>query len=401
MDIPTVTMTLTDTACKNAKPGEKIRKLSDGGGLQLWVQPTGSRQWRFAYRFGGKQKALAIGPYPTVGLADAREIQRTAKQHLAKGLDPSFVKRETKTKQAADALTFRAIAKEFEEKARREGRAASTMSKLTWLLRLANSDIGSRPIVDITPAEILVPLRRVEAKGHYETARRLRSTIGTIFRYAVATARAENDPTASLQGALTAPKVTPRAAITDPAELGAFLRAIDTYDGQPTTKTGLMLMAYLFPRPGELRQAEWCEFDLEKAIWSIPAERMKMRRPHRVPLAKQAISYLKALKPLTEGSDLVLPSIRSNSRPMSNAGMTAALRHMGYPREKVVPHGFRATASTLLNESGKWHPDAIERQLAHIEANEVRRAYARSEHWDERVEMMSWWAGYLDELRLS
>lgn len=394
-------MTLTDTACKNAQPAEKIRKLSDGGGLQLWVQPTGSRQWRFAYRFGGKQKALAIGPYPTISLADAREIQRTAKRQLAKGLDPSSVKRETRTRQAADALTFRAIAAEYEEKARREGRAASTMSKLSWLLRLANSDIGSRPIAEITPADILVPLRRVEAKGHYETARRLRSTIGTIFRYAVATARAETDPTLSLQGALTTPKVKPRAAITDPSELGAFLRAIDTYDGQLTTKTGLILMAYIFPRPGELRQAKWSEFDFTNAVWSIPAERMKMRRPHRVPLPKQAISYLNALKPFTEGSDLVLPSIRSISRPMSDAGMTAALRHMGYPREKVVPHGFRATASTLLNESGKWNPDAIERQLAHIEANEVRRAYARSEHWDERVEMMAWWADYLDKLRQS
>lgn len=392
-------MPLTNIACKNADPGAKVRKLSDGGGLQLWIQPTGGRQWRFAYRFLGKQKVLAIGPYPIVSLNDAREAARKAKRQIAEGNDPSAIKRESRLAQAAAATTFQTVAEEYLKKLRCEGRAESTMKKVEWLLSLAYPDIGSKKIADISAPDILVALRRSETRGRYETARRMRSTIGSVFRYAVATARAEADPTSALQGALITKPAKPRPAIVEPAALGALLREIDGYNGQLAVRAGLQLMAYLFPRPGELRRAEWSEFDFDKRVWSIPAEKMKMRRPHRTPLSKQAINILRHLHCITGAGVLVFPSIRSELRPISDNAMTAALRNLGYTNDEIVPHGFRATASTLLNESGKWNPDAIERQLAHIESNDVRRAYARGEHWDERVKMMNWWANYLDKLR--
>lgn len=390
---------LTDIECRTAKPGEKVRKLSDGQGLQLWIQPTGSRQWRLAYRYGGKQRLLAIGPYPLISLAEAREAAQAARKHLINGVDPMAVKRERKIQAAAEANTFKTVAEEYLDKLRREGRADSTMKKVEWLLDLAYPDIGQRRIAELKPADVLAPLRRVEAKGNYETARRLRSTIGSVFRYAVATARAEFDPTASLQGALITPKPTPRAAIVDPKKLGGLLRAIDAYEGHASVCAALKLMPLLFPRPGELRQAAWEEFDFKKRVWSIPAERMKMRRSHMIPLPKQAIEVLTDQKAISGAGPLVFPGPRFEDRPISDNAMNAALRNMGYTKEQVVAHGFRATASTLLNECGKWNPDAIERQLAHVEQNDVRRAYARGEHWDERVKMMQWWADYLDGLK--
>jgi integrase len=240
----------------------------------------------------------------------------------------------------------------------------------------------------------------LEARGRLESARRLRSTISRVFRYAIATARAEDDPTFALRGALATPTVKPRAAITDPKAFGSLLRAIDGFDGQPTTCAALKLMAHLFPRPGELRVAEWSEFDFEKAVWTIPSDHAKMRRPHRTPLSKQAIEILKALHAITGSGKLVLPSVRTLSRPMSENTLNAALRRLGYSQDEATAHGFRATASTLLNESSRWNADAIERQLAHVEGSDIRRAYARGEHWEERTKMMSWWSNYLDDLKL-
>lgn len=390
---------LTDRVCRTAKPREKLRKLSDGDGLQLWIQPTGSRQWRMAYRFLGKQKVFSIGPYPAVTLAEARKAREAARALLAKGLDPSLEKKRQKQEEEAKAVTFRMVAEEYLEKLRREGRADATMKKVKWLLGLAYDDLGDFPVAQIRPPDVLVSLRKVEAKGNFESARRLRSTIGSVMRYAVATARAENDPTAGLQGALTTPKVTPRAAITDPKEFGALLRAIDAYIGKPATRISLQLMALFFVRPGDLRLAEWREFDFDEAIWSIPASRMKMRRPHAVPLAPQAIEKFEELEAITGDGLYLFPSVRDENLPMSNAAMITALRTMGYSQEEMSAHGFRASASTLLNESGKWNPDAIERQLAHVEGNDVRRAYARGEYWNERVKMMTWWADYLDKLK--
>jgi integrase len=392
-------MALTDMKCRNVRPDDKLQKLSDGGGLQLWVSPKGGRLWRLAYRFHGKQKLLALGTYPALSLAAARAAREEAKEQLATGIDPSEVKKDRKALEADRDDTFRRIAEEYVFKLKREGRAESTIKKLEWLLDFAYPMLGERSIKMIDAPLVLKVLREVEVRGRYESARRLRSTIGSVFRYAIATARADADPTSALQGALIKPTVTPRAAIVDPKAFGALLLVIDDFEGQPTTQAALKLMALLFPRPGELRPAEWSEFDFENAVWAIPAARMKMRRPHRVPLPSQAITILNELRKISGSGSLLFPGIRSSTRAISDNTLNAALRRLGYAKDEATAHGFRATASSLLNESGKWHPDAIERQLAHIENNDVRRAYTRGEYWDQRVEMMQWWADYLDELR--
>jgi integrase len=296
--------------------------------------------------------------------------------------------------------SFEVVAKEYVEKLRREGRAGVTLQKIDWMLSFALPVLGPMSVRAIRPIEILAVLRNVEGRGRYETARKLRSTIGAVCRFAVATARAEVDPTLPLKGALTAPKVKSRAAVTDPKALGALLRAIDGFTGQKTTRAALQLMALLFPRPGELRAANWTEFDLDATVWTIPAERTKMRRIHRVPLPPQALAILRELKPVTSVSELVFHSAWSIRRPMSENTMNGALRRLGYTQDEATSHGFRATAATLLNESGFWNADAIERQLGHVESNDVRRAYSRGEHWDERVKMMGWWADRLDQLRI-
>lgn len=389
-------MTLSDVKCRNARPGEKVTKLSDGEGLQLWVQPSGAKLWRLAYRFGGKQKLLSLGTYPIMTLAEAREARLENKRLLADGVDPSD---QRKRKKEETAETFRLIAEEYMAKQKREGRAEATLVKTEWLLAFAYPMIGERPIRDIDAPEVLKVLRSVEMRGRYETANRLRSTIGSVFRFAIATARASADPSMALRGAITMPIVTPRAAVTDPEAFGGLLRAIDRFDGQPGTSLALQLMALMFPRPGELRMAAWAEFDFEKFVWTIPAARTKMRRPHQVPLSKQTRAILGRLKQLSGDGPLLFPSIRSHDRPISDNTLNAALRRLGYGKEEATAHGFRATASSLLNESGQWHPDAIERQLAHVENNDVRRAYARGTHWQERINMMQWWADHLDELR--
>ena len=401
-------MPLTDIKIRNAKAGPKPEKLSDGGGLQIVVSPTGGRSWKLAYRFGGKQRELTLGSYPAVSLQEARQLRDDAKRVLASGIDPREKKRLDKlAKVTSDAITFDLVAAELLAKKRREGKAASTISKLEWLHTLASEGIGRRPIAEITASEILVILKKAETKGTLETAKRLRAVIGEVFRYAIATARATNDPTFALRGAISAPVVKHRAAITDPVEVGGLMRAIETFQGQPSTNAALKLMAYLFPRPGELRMAEWREFDLDKAVWTIPASRAKMRREHRIPLSRQALAVLKQLQPISGGGALVLPGYGMSGgmgrkvaqRPISENTLNGALRRMGYGQDEMSSHGFRATASTLLNESGKFSPDAIERALAHQDPDAVRRAYARGEHWPERVSMMQWWADQLDAWR--
>jgi len=394
-------MPLTDTSVRNSKPKDRPYKLADGQGLHLLVNPNGSRLWRLKYRVAGKEKLLSIGAYPTVSIKMARDARDKARELLATGCDPSQVKKQEKrAEEAATRDTFRAIADEYLAKLRREGRAEATLTKLEWLLAMADGGIGHRRIREITAADVLDMLRKVEERGVHETANRLRSTIGTVFRYAVATARADNDPTFALKGALTRPKVVSRPAITDKQALGALLRAIDGFDGQATTCAALRLMALLAPRPGELRLARWQEFDLEAATWAIPAARMKMRREHRVPLPRQAVAVLRKLHGLTGCGELVFPSVRSTLRPISENTLNAALRRMGYAQDEVTAHGFRSTFSTIANESGKWNADAIERALAHIDNNDVRRAYHRAEYWDERVDMAQWWADLLDGLRV-
>jgi integrase len=393
-------MPLTDLAIKRSLAGPKIIKLSDGGGLQLWLTPDGAKRWRLAYRFGGSQKTFAIGVYPEVGLKDAREAREAAKKILAHGQDPSQVKKAAKVAQnELGANSFAAVAEELLEKKRRDGKAAATLRKFEWFMSFAFPALGSRPIREISARDVLTVLKEVEARGTHETARKLRTAIGDVFRYAIARARAENDPTTALRGALVTPTVTPRAAIVGPSAFGGLLRAIEDYQGAIETRTALELLALTFVRPGELRAAEWVEFDLDGAVWEIPARRMKMRKAHRVPLASRAVEVLKELQKSTGQSRFLFPSVRSMSRCMSENTLNAALRRMGFKNEDMTSHGFRASASSMLNESGLWNADAIERQLAHVDGDSVRRAYARAEFWDERVRMMSWWAERCDELR--
>jgi integrase len=389
---------LTEARVRSAKPGARPLKLSDAAGLHLLIQPNGSKLWRLAYRFAGKQKTLALGAYPIVSLADARSEKEQAKKLLTRGTDPSAQRRADR--QVRKDSSFRAIAEELIAKLEREGRAQVTLIKKKWLLDFAFPAFGDRPIAQITALELLALLREIEGRGLYETAKRLRSTCGMVFRYAIATGRAERDPSLDLRGALTTHQVNHRSAIVDPASIGALLRAIDGFDGQPTTHAALRLAAYVFVRPGELRHAEWKEFDLDSAVWRISAEKTKMRRQHRVPLARQSLTILHDLQDITGGGRWLFPSVRTFARPISENTLNAALRRLGYASDAMSTHGFRAMAATRLNEMGRWNSDAIERQLAHQEANAVRRAYTHNaEYWSERVSMMQAWADYLDELR--
>ena len=385
-------MPLTNTAIKNLKPTSKVTKHSDGAGLHLRLTPNGSKLWRMAFRFDGKQKTLTFGPYPAVSLSDARRKREDAKEMLAKGIDPSDLARQQKQQMRAEAEnTFGSIAEELLQKLEKEGKAQATLTKKRWMLSLSSRALDHRPITKITAAEILVPLRQVEGKGNYETARRLRSEIGQVFRYAIATAKAENDPTFGLRGALVAPIVSHRAALTNRDDFAGLIRAVWNYEGSIETQAGLKLMALLYPRPGELRQAEWAEFDLDRGTWTQPKERTKMRREHIKPLSDTAIDVLLELRRHTGNRKLAFPSHHSPLRPMSENTLNAALRRMGFSKTEATAHGFRASASSLLNESGKWSPDAVEAELAHVGADEVRNAYHRSNYWEERLKMTNWW----------
>lgn len=400
--MPRNAVPLTDRAVRNAKGGAKPYKLTDGGGLYLLVRPDGARYWRMDFRFLGRRGTLAFGVYPTISLSEARERREVARKQIAFGINPAAKRKLDKLAATYGAEnTFRAIADEWVAKLVREGRADATLDKTRWLLDFAFAAIGDRPIAEIAAPELLVALRQVEARGRYETARRLRSTCGQVFRYAIATGRAERDPSVDLRGALTAPKVKHRAAVIEPRAIGAMLRAIDGFDGQPTTRAALQLAPLVFVRPGELRQAEWSEFDLDAAEWRIAAEKMKMRRPHRVPLSQQAVNVLHSLHAITGNGRFLFPSVRSFQRPMSENTLNAALRRLGYNKDEATTHGFRAMAAVRLNEMGRWNSDAIERQLAHQETDDVRRAYTHAaEYWDERRDMMQVWADYLDTLRM-
>ncbi len=392
-------MPLSDFAIRKASPRERPYKLGDSGGLYLLVQPNGSKHWRLKYRFLGKEKLLSFGSYPSTMLAEARAQRDEAKKLLEKGADPSVRRRLDKiaAKNAANN-TFRAVAAEYLENLKTNGAAESTVSKNTWLLEDLAAPIARRPIAEVLPAEILDILKKVEKSGRRETARRLRGVMGTVFRYAVVTLRAESDPTAALRGALLPPKVQHRPAFVDEPKLGALMCSIDEYDGWPTIRAALQLLALTMTRPGDVRLMKRSEIAFEKAAWRIPAERMKMRRPHDVPLSKQAVTILKDIWPLSEDAELVLPSIRSKCRPLSEGAMISALRRMGYASGEVTPHGFRASASTILNER-KFDPDVIEAALAHQDENEIRRAYNRATYWPERVKLMQEWADLLDEFR--
>lgn len=385
-------MPLTDVRIKKIKPADKPAKYADGGGLTLLVNPTGSKLWRFRYRFDGKQKDLAFGRYPEVSLSYAREKRAEAKALLARGVDPSAAKRadQAKKKEITED-TFSRIAAELVEKLTKEGKAESTLRKKQWFIDMANSDFGNLPIRDLSSALILRTLRKVEAKGHHESAQRLRSTVGQVCRFAIATARLENDPTTALRGALISPNVAHQPAITDHKEFGSLVADVWSYDGAVTTKTALKLLVLLYPRPGELRQAKWCEFDLGAATWTIPPEHEKNRRTHTKPLSTVALALLREQESLSGFSELVFPATSNLRKPLSENAFNQALHRLGY-KGVHTSHGFRASASSLLNESGRWDEDAIEAELGHVERNQSRRPYHRAKYWDERVRMAEWWA---------
>ncbi len=392
-------MALSEFAVRNAKARDKAYKLTDGGGLYLHIQPNGSKLWRMKFRHLGKEKLLSFGPYPLVSIANARRKRDDAKQLLLNGTDPAQQKREERLDAEAKARqTFGLLADEYLERQRDRGAAAATIAKTTWLLKDLASPLANRPIHEITPAEILFLLQVVEKSGRRETARRLRGTISSVFKLAVVTLRATSDPTIPLHGALLPPKVEGRAAITDEQELGKLLQAIDEYDGWPTIRAALQLLMLTCVRPGEVRGATRDEFDLKNAIWRIPAERMKMRQPHDVPLSRQAVAVVKDIWPLSHGGTLLFPSIRSPRRTLSENAFNAALRRMGYGKEEVTAHGFRVTASTILNTRGH-DADVIEAVLAHQDSNAIRRTYNRATYWEQRTALMQEWADLLDELK--
>lgn len=392
-------MPLKDVTCRNAKPKEKAYKLADEKGLYLFIKPNGTKLWRLKYRFLGKEKSLSIGIYPDVSLQAARNVRDNARTQLTDKIDPGLAKQVSKrsAKEAAEN-SFEMIAREWYTKFSTKW----SPSHGERILRRLEKDIfpwlGKRPIAEINALELLNVLRRMENRGAIETAHRAKQNCGQVFRYAIATGRAERDPSADLKDAIPPPKKTHHASIIKPSEIGALLRAIESYQGHFVTKCALKLAPLVFVRPGELRHAEWQEFNLATGEWRIPAEKMKMRVMHIVPLSKQAIEILREIRALTGDGKYVFPSVRSSKRPMSENTVLAALRRLGYDKSEMTGHGFRSMASTLLNEQG-WNADAIERQLAHGERNTVRAAYNYAEYLSERKKMMQHWADYLDDLR--
>jgi integrase len=377
--------------------------MADGEGLHLLITPTGGKLWRLKYRHDGREKQLSIGAYPAIGLGEARRRKDEARALLAQGKDPSLEKQRQKVRSRLDAEnTFASIAAEYCKHRKRDGKrpwAPATASRSEYLLGLLRGPIGRLPITEIEPVDVLTAIRKIEGKGNHESARRTLQLASAVFRFAVATARLNSDPTRDLRGALTAPKVTHHGAITDASRVGALLRAIDGYEGMGIAKLAMQLAPHVFVRPGELRHAQWSEIDMDAAVWTIPAEKTKMRKAHHVPLSRQVVELFREARSITGSAGYVFPSIRTRTRPMSENTINAGLRRLGYTSDEMTAHGFRAMASTLLNESGRWSPDAIERALAHGDSDKVRAAYHRGMHWKERVEMAQWWSNYLDQLR--
>lgn len=391
-------MSLTDKKVHNAKPREKFYKLTDGDGLYLHVAETGGKLWRFRYRFGGKEKLLSLGSYPEISLLDARKKRDEARRQVANDIDPGAVRKAQKQAKVEETETFEVIAREWHSKFKPVWAESHSTRVLSRLEQNVFPHIGSKAISQIKAPELLGVLRRIEARGILHSAHNIRGICGQIFRYAVATGRAEHDPSAALRGALTPVKTIHRAAITEPESVGDLLRAIDGYRGSFVVQCALKLAPLTFVRPGELQHAEWPEIDLEKAEWNIPAHKMKMKQPHLVPLSTQAIDILTELKKLTGKGQFVFPG-RTSARPMSNNAILAALRYMGFEKTEMSGHGFRAMARTILDEVLQVRPDLIEHQLAHAVRDPLGRAYNRTQHLSERKRMMQTWADYLDGLR--
>jgi integrase len=394
-------MPLTETKLRTLKSKDKPYKVADQRGLYIEVTPSGGKLWRFRYRIGKTEKKLSIGPYPEISLKEARDVAYEARHTVASGGDPALEKRKRKIRdEFLSAQTFEAVAREYiEQMMVKNGLAQATLVKANFFLEQLTPAIGNRPIHEIEPFEVLAPLKRLEANGKHETAKKCRSFAGRVFRYGVATTRCKSDPTAMLKGALVTPRAQHYAAILEPKELGGLLRAIDDYTGHLVTKYALQIAPHVFVRPGELRHAEWREIDLEDGVWKIPAGKMKARRPHAVPLSKQVVGYLTELATMLGTEGYVFPSARSGKRPMSENTLNAAFRRMGYSKDELTAHGLRATASTFLNESGLWNPDAIERALGlrGTKPYRVMRVLrTEDQSWAERVCMAQWWSDYID-----
>jgi integrase len=409
-------MSLTDVVCRNsACPADKARvRLADSGGLYLEVTPNGSRRWFWKYRFGNKEKRLALGHYTEAGskkvvvsLKDAREARDDARKLLRAGTDPAQQRQLDKlTRQTVAGITFEAVARELHA-TRHSGWSPRYAAR--WIERMEKDLfpwIGSLPLAEITAPLLLHTLRRIEGRGANETAHTLRQTAGQVFRFGIATGRCERNPAPDLHGALKPIVVKHMAAVLDPAGVSALMRSIDRYEGQPLTRAALELSALLFQRPGNIRQMEWAELDLDAALWTIPAAKMKRSvhgkvngRPHQVPLAPRAVSILRDLHPLTGHGRYVFPSLLTGERCMSENTLRTALRRMGYTNDEMTPHGFRAMARTILVEQLNVNPDVIEAQLAHGKSGPLGAAYDRAEFMTQRRTMMSKWATYLDQLR--
>ncbi len=391
-------MTLTVVEIKSAKPKEKPYKVADEKGLYLLVNPNGSKLWKFKYRFSGVEKKLSFGAFPDVSLAAARDARDEARRQLTNTIDPGILKNSIKrSKKIADENSFEAVAREWHAKFTPKWSKSHGERILIRLEQNIFPWIGKRPIDEVNAPDVLSALRRIENRGAVETAHRVSQICGQVFRYAIVIGKAERNPAADLRGALAPVKQNHHASIIDPVEIGKLLCDINAYHGNFITKCALQLAPLFFVRPGELRHAEWTEFDLEKSEWRIPADKMKMKVQHIVPLCTQAIEILMELKAYTGSGKFLFPSLRSSTRAMSENTVLAALRRLGYSSDEMTGHGFRSMASTLLNENG-WNRDAIERQLAHAERNNIRAAYNYAEYLPERRTMMQWWGDYLYKL---
>lgn len=392
-------MPLSDLKIRKAKQKDKAYRLTDGLGLSLLVRPSGTKSWQFRYQFMGKEKILSLGQYPILSLADARTKRDDAKRLLAGGQDPSVQKKLDSIDARVKArMTFKEVADEYFDNLVDRGLAAATLRKKRWHIEVLAKSIHKRPIDQITAAELFHLLKPIERSGRRETAKKLRATISAIFRLAMVTMRAPADPSAALKDALLPPKVTGRAAITDEKEFGQLLRRLDEYTGWPVIPAAMKFQILTCTRPGEARGARMSEIDLENRTWTIPPERMKMRREHKIPLSNQAFDIVMENWSEIKGVELLFPSLISNRKLLSENAFNTVLRRLGYTGEEVTAHGFRVTASTILN-SREHNPDVIEVVLAHQDTNAIRRTYNRTTYWDQRVELMQTWADLCDEFK--
>lgn len=393
-------MPLTVLQIAALQPLDKSYRKADEKGLYIEVFPNGSKLWRFKYRTGGKEKRLALGAFPETTLTDARSKRDAYRKQVQEGIDPLRERRLERLEREVNAgHTFAEVATDYiRVKYQSEGKAKATIEKQYFFMSHLTPTLGNTPLSDIKPIELMAALRKLEAKGHRQTAKCTRAFASRVFRYGVGIGKCSDDPARLLSGNLSAPKVKHREAILNPKRMGEFLRAADDYAGQPIVKIAVQLLPHVMLRPGELRLGNWQEIDFDKSVWLIPAERTKMRKPHAVPLSNQAVTLLRELERHSGGVEYMFRG-QGKKGPISENTLNQAYKRMGFGSNEVTPHGFRTTASTFLNETGQWNKDAIEKALAHKDTDAIRAIYNRGTYWTERVQMMQWWSDYLDRLK--